>query len=117
MRMTFAVLATLCLAGCSYSMQELKARGPIESLSSSKQTQDVAQCILFAWQNQSIAGVHDAAVIQPRQGGGQTVASDSLREVADVYPLGQKTRVDFFTNGGGTNWVSDRRLAALTTCI
>ncbi|WP_110951382.1 hypothetical protein [Pseudomonas bohemica] len=117
MKVMAVLIASVLLAACASSMQEMKDRGPVESFSTTKASQGVGECILFAWQNQAIAGVHDAVVIQPRQGGGQSVVNDSLREVADVYKSGETTKVDFFTNGGGRSWVSEKRLTALRTCL
>jgi hypothetical protein len=81
----------LILQGCS-SFSQMREDGPMDSFTSAKSEDDVAQCILTAFQNQSMAGVHYDFVIQKRPIKGLTVAviGSSQREMADIYKLGQK---------------------------
>lgn len=50
--------------------------------------------------------------IQPRPGGKSVVNTDN-REMTDVIGGKGKTKVEFFTNGGGISWISDRRVASI----
>ena len=113
----FCLVCVLSLTACAKSMLEVRASGPLKSYVTDKPAAKVGECILFAWQNQSIAGSHEPILYQPRRGGGQSVLEEWLRVFADVYQAGDKTQVDFFTNGGGTTWVTDRRESTLKTCL
>lgn len=114
----FAVLA-LCLltAGCTYSISEMRQREPLASFDTKKAEGDVAKCILYAWQNESLAGVHYNVFLQPRPNGGTAVVNDGAREMADVYQVGAQTRVDVFSNGGNSSWIMKRRIASAQTCL
>lgn len=57
MKKLIGVAALMAMAGCS-SMSELRQEKPYRSFSSTKGVEQAAECVLFAWQNQSLAGVH-----------------------------------------------------------
>ncbi|PWE45463.1 hypothetical protein [Pseudomonas prosekii] len=118
--MKLRILAMVCvvaLSGCATSIQEMRDRGPQKSFTSTKPEQEVAECILYAWQNESLAGVHYDVSLQPRPGGGKSVVNAGNREMTDVIGSKAKTKVEFFTNGGGMSWISDRRAASIKPCL
>lgn len=119
--MTFRILAAfigaLLITGCAGSIQEMREIGPQRVFASAKPEQQVAECILFAWQNQSLAGVHYDVSLLPKAGGGRTVANTGYREIADVQSSDTGSKVEFFSNGGRMTWISDKRVAALQSCL
>jgi hypothetical protein len=88
----------------------------MQTFTSAKSEQQVAECILYAWQNESLAGVHYSVSLQPKPGGGKTVVSANYREMADVTGSNGRTKVDFYSDSS-MGWISDRRAASTKTCI
>lgn len=109
-----AVLAVL--AGCS-SMVELRDAGPYRSFHSSQATEKAAECVLFAWQNQSLAGVHYDASIQPLPGGGRTVVSQGQVEFADIRQAGAASEISVYFQSGVMDWRKNQRLQAVKGCL
>ncbi|MFQ6574125.1 hypothetical protein [Pseudomonas sp. UM16] len=108
-----AVLAT----GCTWSVEEAREKGPLETYRSVKDQSDLAKCTLFAWQNDSLAGTRYRVFLQPRPGGGETVLNDFNRELADFYRVGSETRIDFFSNVGRPSYVTERRIKSIEGCL
>ena len=94
----------------------MRAEGPLKSFTTHKPEQQVAECILYAWQNESLAGAHYDVSLQPRQGGGKSVVSASNREMADVIGGKGPTEVAFYSSSS-MSWISDRRVASLKPCL
>lgn len=117
MRILVGALAVVALAGCASSPSELRGEGPKASFSSAKPVDEVSQCILFGWQNQSLAGAHYDAYLQPAQNGGKTVITQGQIEMADISSTGKATRVDFYIQGGMMDWRKNRRIDALRQCL
>ncbi|MEO6677786.1 MAG: hypothetical protein ABIO21_10450 [Pseudomonas sp.] len=118
--MKVRILAAVCvvaISGCATSIPEMRDRGPQKSFTSQKSEQEVAECILFAWQDEAFAGVRSEVTLQPRPGGGKSVVNEGQREMADVIGGKNKTKVEFFTNGGGMSWISVRRAASIKPCL
>lgn len=115
-RIITAVCCVVALGGCTTSPQDMRTEGPLNSFTTSKTEQQVAECILYAWQNESLAGAHYNVTLQPRPGGGKTVVSANNREMADVIGSKKTTKVQFFSSSS-MSWISDRRVASLKTCL
>lgn len=115
-RIITAVCCVVALGGCTTSPQDMRADGPLNSFTTSKTEQQVAECILYAWQNESLAGAHYNVTLQPRPGGGKTVVSANNREMADVIGSKKTTKIQFFSSSS-MSWISDRRVASLKTCL
>lgn len=111
-----AGVIALTLGGCTASPQEMRADGPTETSTSAKSEQQVAECILYAWQNESLAGVHYNVSLQPKPGGGRTVVSANYREMVDVTGGNSRTNVEFFSDSS-MSWISDRRAASAKSCL
>lgn len=111
-----AVCCVVALGGCTTSLQDMRAEGPEQSFTTRKPEQQVAECILYAWQNESLAGVHYAVSLQPRPGGGKSVVNAGNREMADVVGGNGSTKVQFYSSGS-MGWISDRRVASIRTCL
>lgn len=111
------IAASLVLVGCSFSIEEAREKGALETFLSPKDQSELATCTLFAWQNDSLAGTRYRVFLQPRPGGGQTVLNDFNRELADFYRVGDKTRIDFFSNVGRPSYVTERRLQSIQGCL
>jgi hypothetical protein len=106
----------LALGGCTTSPQEMRADGALKSFITPKPAEQVAECILYAWQNESLAGVHYDVNLQPRPGGGKSVVSASNREMADVISGKGSTKVEFYSSSS-MSWISERRMASLKPCL
>lgn len=115
-RIFAAGVIALALGGCTTSPQEMRADGPMKTFTSAKPEQQVAECILYAWQNESLAGVHYPVSLQPKPGGGKTVVSANYREMADVTGGNSRTKVEFFSDSS-MSWISDRRAASVKSCL
>ena len=115
-RIIAAGLIALALVGCTASPMEMRADGPTKIFTSTKPEQQVAECILYAWQNESLAGVHYSVSLQPKPGGGKTVVSANYREMADVTGNNGRTKVEFFSDSS-MSWISDRRAASAKSCL
>lgn len=117
MRILIGALAVALLAGCTSSPSELRGEGPKASFTSSKSVDEVSQCILFAWQNQTLAGAHYDAYLQPAPRAGKTVITQGQIEMADISNTGKAARVDFYIQGGMMDWRKNRRIDALKQCL
>ena len=116
MRILIGVVGLALLAGCA-SMNEKRADGPARSFSSLKPVDEVAECVLFAWQNQSLMGAHYSASIQPLAGGGRTVISAGEVEFADFRGSSSGTQVGLYFQSGLMDWRKDRRSEAVKGCL
>lgn len=110
-------IAAMVLTGCSWSVEEARGKGPLETYRSSKDETELAKCTLFAWQNDSLFGTRYRVFLQPRPGGGETVLNDLNRELADFYRSGGETRIDFFSNISRTSYISERRMKSIEDCL
>lgn len=115
-RIIAAGVIALTLGGCTISPQEMRADGPAKTFTSTKPEQEVAECILYAWQNESLAGVHYSVSLQPKPGGGRTVVSANYREMVDVTSSNSQTKVEFFSDSS-MGWISERRAASAKSCL
>lgn len=116
MRILLAVIGMGLLAGCA-SMNEKRQAGAANTYASAKPFEEVAECVLFAWQNQSLAGAHPGASIQPLAGGGKTVLSAGEVEFADFSQTAGGTRVDLYFQTGLMDWRKNRRIGAVKSCL
>ncbi|HFQ8053736.1 TPA: hypothetical protein ACHTCR_005628 [Pseudomonas putida] len=116
MRILIGAAGLALLAGCA-SMNEKRADGPARSFSSTKPVENVAECVLFAWQNQSLMGAHYGASIQPLAGGGKTVISAGEVEFADFRSTSSGTQVGLYFQSGLMDWRKNRRIEAVNGCL
>ena len=116
MRILIGALGLALVAGCA-SMNEKRAAGPANMFNSAKSVDEVAECVLFAWQNQSLMGAHYGASIQPLPGGGRTVISAGEVEFADFKPLPAGTEIGVYFQSGLMDWRKSRRLEAVNGCL
>lgn len=116
MRILTAALGVVMLAGCA-SMNEKRADGPATSFRSTKAVNDAAECVLFAWQNQSLMGGHYGASIQPLAGGGKTVITAGEVEFADFKSTSSGAKIELYFQAGLMNWRKNRRIEAVESCL
>lgn len=117
MRILIGALAVALLAGCTSSPAELRSEGPAASFKSAKAVEEVSQCVLFAWQGQSLYGVRYDAYLQPAPHAGKTVITQGQVEMADISAAASGTKVDFYIQGGMMDWRKNRRIEALKQCL
>lgn len=109
-------LATL-LAGCAGStMDHARAAPPAKTLTSQKPAQRVAECTEFAWQSEVMFGIDANAYLRRGEADSFTVYTREGAYFVDIKPQGAGAALAFYapTTAGDT---SDRRLAALATCL
>ncbi len=116
MRILIGAGCLLLVASCA-SMNEKRAAGPERTFTSTKPVNEVAECVLFAWQNQSLMGAHYGATIQPLQGGGRTVISAGEVEFADFASVTAGTTVKTYFQSGLMDWRKNRRNEAVKSCL
>lgn len=116
MRTLIGAAGLVLLAGCA-SMNEKRAEGPAQSFSSPKPVDDVAECVLYAWQNQSLMGAHYSAAIQPLPGSGKTVISAGEVEFADFKSAAAGTDAKIYFQSGLMDWRKNRRIEAVKDCL
>lgn len=116
MRILIAAVAVVMLAGCA-SMSERRADGPAVSFSSTKDVSKLSECVLLEWQDQSLAGSHYDASLQPLRGNGKTVVTAGQVEFADFRPSPPGSRVDIYFQSGLLDWRKNRRIEAVKSCL
>ena len=116
MELIVGALAVVLLAGCA-SMSERRAEGPLAVFSSKKDVAAASECVLYAWQNQSLAGVHYDVFTQPLPNGGRTVVSAGQIEFVDFKSTSNGSRVELYFQSGLMDWRKDRRTEAVKTCL
>jgi hypothetical protein len=116
MRVLIGALAVTLLAGCAGSaMDEARHNSPTRIFTSNKPENIVAQCVQFAWQDESVFGVDAGAFLQSGKAGGFTVYTTGAEFFADVQNGASGTTVNYYA--ALDNWIAQRRLAALATCM
>ncbi|MBA1192862.1 hypothetical protein G7007_08310 [Pseudomonas entomophila] len=116
MRVMVTILSLALLGGCA-SMNEKRAAGPAFTGNSTKPLDQVAECVLFAWQNQSLMGGHYSATLQPSADGGKTVISAGEVEFADFSAKSSETQVRLYFQTGLMDWRKNRRTEAVESCL
>ncbi|UVJ45937.1 hypothetical protein NVV94_10545 [Pseudomonas sp. LS1212] len=116
MRVLIGALAAALLAGCASSaMDEARLKSPNKAFSSNKPENVVAQCVQFAWQDESVFGVDAGAFLQPGKTGGFTVYTRGAESFTDVQSGAAGTVINYYA--ASDNSIAQRRLAALATCL
>jgi len=116
MRMLIGAVALGLLAGCmAPNMNAARTGGPSKTFVSQKADQLVAQCIQFAWQDESVFGVEADAFLHQESKGGFTVYTRSSEYFADVMTAASGTTVNYYVTHNDA--FAERRLAGLATCL
>lgn len=116
MKLIVGALAVALLAGCA-SMSERRAGGPWKTFNSKKDATTVAECVLYGWQNQSIAGAHYDVFVQPLPDSGKTVVSAGQIEFADFKNSPNGSRVELYFTSGLMDWRKNRRAEVVNKCL
>ena len=112
MKRLLLLLGTMVLFGCS-SMADMRTRAPDARFTSTKDINDVSECILFGWQENS--GRYGSVFIQPFNNGGKTVYGTT--EFVDLNKLNKGVSVNFYHNGGTFWYRVDSRVKNIRKCI
>lgn len=116
MRIALVAALALLLTGCA-SMNEKRVQGPSIAFRSGKDVTTLAECVLEGWQNQSLAGAHYDASLQPFTGGGKTVVTVGQVEFADFVKDGGGSQVKVYFQSGLMDWRKNRRIDAVKSCL
>lgn len=109
------IAAVSLLAGCAQSMTSIRSEGPAQSYTTSKPVDDVAKCILFAWQDTRLSGAPAQASVQPGRQTGTTVVALNGDYFADVDRKGEVTTVDYYRVGN--SWISKKLQPGVVGCL
>ncbi|MBD2800742.1 membrane lipoprotein lipid attachment site-containing protein [Xenorhabdus sp. M] len=110
------IIFTLCLlamTGCS-SIQDMRNRNPNQTFVSNKSVKNIAECILFEWQENTPR--YGSVFIQPYSDG-YTVYSESQLEVADIINENNRAKINFYHQGGLFDYRIDNRVKKIKLCI
>lgn len=104
------------VSGCTIpSMPEMREYGPERSFQTLKNSETVANCILFSWQESNLGDGGMPMALQPRRGGGSTVYAGRREYFVDVMSDTIGTRVEYYSLAN--NWVSRDLIKALKLCL
>ncbi|KMJ43675.1 hypothetical protein ABLB69_14810 [Xenorhabdus khoisanae] len=103
----------LVLTGCS-SIQDMRKRDADLEFSSNKTAKNIAECILFGWQEKS--PMWGGVYIQP-YGSGYTIYSDGQLEVTDIINKDNGTKINFYYQGGLFGSRAAHRVEKIKNCI
>jgi hypothetical protein len=110
-----SVAALLC--GCVGStMDTARSAAPSKTLSSLKPAQRVAECVEFTWQGEAMFGIEANAYLRRGADGRLTVYTREAAYFVDIRTQGTGTALAFYAPAGASD-MTDRRLAALATCL
>lgn len=116
MRVLIAAVAVAILAGCmAPTMHEARQEGPYRVLMSKKADAALAKCVQYEWQNQSIFGGTPGATLQPGSDTGYTVFTEGSQYFVDIQPKSSGSEAKYYVVVG--NWIANKRLAALQSCL
>jgi len=115
MKTLLCVLTAALLAGCAAPSGMARSGGPKQTLTSQKPDAAVAQCIQISWQDEKLFGNGFDVFMNPLSKGGYTVFTTETEYFADVRSQGGQTLIEYYTARSGD--ISDRRVAAIATCL
>lgn len=116
MRILIAAVAVAMLAGCmAPTMNEARQQGPYKVLTSKKTDAALAKCVQYEWQNQPIFGGAPGATLQPGRDAGYTVFTEGAQYFVDIQPERAGSVAKYYVVVG--NWIANKRLTALQSCL
>lgn len=107
--------AAVALTGCVQSMTAIRSGGATQTYTSEKPAEDLAKCVLFAWQDTSLAGSHALASIQPGRSGGVTVLTQGNEYFVDIEKQGAGSKAAFYQ--ASETWISKKLRPGITGCL
>ena len=109
-------VAVAMLAGCmAPTMNEARQEGAYKVLTSKKSDSALAKCVHYEWQNQPIFGGAPGATLQPGRDIGYTVFTEGSQYFVDIQPQGAGSVAKYYVVVG--NWIANKRLTALQSCL
>lgn len=116
MRVMILAFIIAGLAGCSApSMSDMRATGPARTFTSTKAADALSKCILFGWQDSSLAGGGMPMAIQPGREGIATIYAGNREYFADVSNAYSGSVIQYYAVSD--NWVSRDLLKPLQACL
>ncbi len=116
MRILIGALALALLAGCmAPTMNEARQDDPYKVLSSKKSDAALAKCVHYEWQNQPVFGGTPGASLQPGRDAGYTVFTEGSQYFVDIQPKAGGSEAKYYVVVG--NWIAQKRLTALQSCL
>jgi basic membrane lipoprotein Med (substrate-binding protein (PBP1-ABC) superfamily) len=116
MKKLLVSMAVITLFGC-VNMQELRDKKPDFTISSTKPTDVVSNCILNEWQKNvfSYGNVFIQDYISLKDG--KTIYSESQSEIADVYSDNGVTHINFYHQKALFSYRVDGRINGIKRCL
>ncbi|WP_024718019.1 hypothetical protein [Pseudomonas putida] len=116
MKRMILLACAVAVAGCSTpSMTELRARGAAATYQSAKKEDELAKCILFAWQDGKLSGGGMPMGMQPGRDSGVSIYAGRREYFADVNAASTGSSVSYYHIG--SSWVSKALKSELETCL
>jgi hypothetical protein len=117
MRTLIGVVAVMLLVGCiAPTMNETRQEGPRKILYSKKTDEAIAKCVEYEWHNLPVFGGERGATQQPSRDGGYTVFTVRSAYFVDIQP-GASGSVAKYYSVLDNNWIYEKHLAALQSCL
>lgn len=116
MKRMLLLSCAVAVAGCSTpTMTELRARDAAATYQSAKKEDELAKCILFAWQDGKLSGGGMPMEMQPGRNSGVTVYAGRREYFADVNAAPAGSSVSYYHIGN--TWISKALKSELETCL
>lgn len=116
MKRMILMACAVAVVGCSTpTMTELRARGAATSYQSAKKEDELAKCILFAWQDGKLSGGGMPMEMQPGRKSGLSVYAGRREYFADVDAAPTGSTVSYYHIGN--TWISKALKSELETCL
>lgn len=114
MKKIFVVtIVGVLLSGCVNPYMYRENQQPIESFISTKSDQEVAECILVAWQKEPLL----TAITTQKTGKYKSVLAAG--DNADIYTESGVTKIDYYSLRGALDVMNGKkkRISGIKTCI
>lgn len=116
MKRIILLAGAVAIAGCaSPTMMDMRSQGAAATYTSTREEASVAKCILFAWQDMTLAGAPVMASMQPGRDGGFTVVAHGSDYFADIKASPEGAVVDYYHISN--SWISKRLKLPLQQCL
>ena len=112
----FIFLTAIFITGCTPSFVELRQDKLHTSYTSKKPAKEIADCILSGWQKDTNSFTNYGEIyMQPYKNNGFSIFSHGRIELADIYPEGKITKINFYYHGG-FKYRIENKLSVMEAC-
>ncbi len=116
MKKPVTFIALFLLVGC-VNMQDLRKNEPAVTYTSNKSVANIANCILYGWQQKSIRYGNVFIQDNINLDSGKTVYSETQSEMADVFTKNGITQINFYHQRALFFYRVDDRMDSIKKCL